>query len=94
MEDLTFYVEENGENIKCDIISMIPGDNDNETYIAFTDYKKDGNDYCVKYAKIIRSGEEYSIEEFDDDVILEELMSKMNEDIIKFVNENMENGNE
>ena len=94
MNDLTFYVEKNGEIIKCDIISMIPGENNNETYIAFTDYIENENGPSIQYAKIVKQDDNYSIEEFDDDIILEQLQDKMNEDIVKFIKENMENNYE
>ena len=91
MDDLTFYVEKNGQKIKCDIISMIPGESDNETYIAFTDYIEDENGPSIQYAKVVKYDNNYSIEEFDDEIILEQLRDKMNDDIIKFYKENMEN---
>lgn len=91
MEDLTFYVEQDGENIKCDIVSMIKGSNDNETYVAFTDYK----DHYLQYAKIIKTEEgNYLIEKFDDESIINELKNKVSDDISTFVGNNMENNYE
>jgi hypothetical protein len=94
MDDLSFFVEKDGKTIKCDIISMIPGENDNETYIAFTDYIEENNEPSIKYAKIIKKDNNYSIEDFNDELILEQLQNKMNEDIMNFIKENMENSYE
>lgn len=90
MNDLSFYVNDNnGNSIKCDIISMIPGENDNETYVAFTDYIDINNEPSIKYAKIVKYLDDYSIEEFDDENILEQLRNKMSEDIMNYIKENM-----
>ena len=95
MDDLTFYVEKDGENIKCDIVSMIKGENDNETYVAFTDYKeKDGKGY-LQYAKIVKLEDgNYSIEKFDDEQILEELKNKVNDDISTYIYDKLESAYE
>ncbi len=96
MEDeLSFYVQKNGENIKCDILALLPGDNDNETYVAFTDFieQENGNNY-MQYAKIINNGDSYSIEEFEDPEIVDKLKTIMAEKIFQSLEEKAGNSYE
>jgi len=76
--EMSFYVNKNGENIKCEILSLVPGENENETYVSFTDFidHGDGNNY-IQYAKIISNGEDYAIEEFENPEIVKELKDKI-----------------
>jgi hypothetical protein len=87
-DELSFYVEKNGENIKCDILALIPGDNDFETYVAFTDFieQENGNNY-MQYAKIVNHGDSYSIEEFEDEEIVNQLKNIMAEKIFASLEE-------
>ena len=84
-EDLSFYVIKNGEKVKCDVIAMINGENDNETYVAFVDYLE-SNNKAIQYAKIIKNNDIYSIHEFENENIVEALKEK----IFDNVKENIE----
>ena len=92
-EELSFYVDKNGMKTKCDIIAMISGENENETYVAFVDYLE-GNNNGFQYAKIIKNDDTYSIYEFEDENIVEALKEKISDNIKENVFKSLEENNE
>ena len=67
MEEMNFtIVNENGIEVKCDVLSIINDDND-KTYIIYTDYTlNENNEYNVFVSQIINEGENYKLEKVED----------------------------
>ncbi len=89
-EDITFSINKDGKIIECHVASIIPGDNDNESYILFVDPESDG----LSYGKITKNNEEYKLEEFNDENIINELAKKLFDNISNFAFEKEEINNE
>ena len=88
-EDLSFDVlDEEGNTIKCDILSVVPNEeNNNESYVVFTDYMLDENDeFIMQYGKIIDNNGEYTLEKIDDPKVIDLIKDSLKDDIVKFVN--------
>ena len=87
---LTFYVFKNGEQIECTILAHIRGEANNISYVAFND----GLDTDVQYAKIIKNGNQYMIDEFDNLGIVEQLknmiIDEINKDTFTYLENNYE----
>lgn len=80
-KELTFSINKDGQEINCIILSAIPGEYENESYVAFC-YETEKND-GIQYAKIIKNDDIYIIEEFENQIIVDELMNKIIEIINK-----------
>lgn len=92
---MSFYVDKNGKSIRCDILALLPGNNDNETYIAFTDYEeKENNDHYIQYALVIKDNDNYRIEEFEDEDIVSRLKELVADKIAKYTFDYLENNYE
>ncbi len=74
-KELSFNINKDGKEIECKILALINGENENESYIAFC-YANEVNNY-VQYAKVIKNNNEYSIEDFENEEIVNRLMSKI-----------------
>ncbi|NLA33128.1 MAG: DUF1292 domain-containing protein [Mollicutes bacterium] len=86
-ENISFTItNSNNEEVVCDIISIIPSpNNDNESYILFTDYSLDEEDnYYMQYAKIIKN-EDYYITDIETTEELEYVKDVFSQDLINFV---------
>ena len=82
---MDFYVSKDDKTIKCNIVSLIPGDNELINYIAFTDYTYlDDGSFYLQYAKLIKNDDNYIIEEFEDDAIVAKLVEKLEENLFQF----------
>ncbi len=91
-EDLTFEIEKDGLNYKCDVTMVIPNDkNDDEPYVIFTTYEMDDKgEFLEYYGKLISNGEEYSV---TTDLTKEEkkYIDELREDeIVSYVNTTIE----
>lgn len=66
MDEMSFSItKDNGEEIKCDVLSII-NDDENKTYILYTDYSlNENNEYNVYVSQMINDGEDFRIEEID-----------------------------
>ncbi len=80
-EDITFSIVKDGETINCHVVSVIPGENDNESYILFIDPNYSEG---LSYGKVIKDGDSYKLEDFDDENIVNELTQRMFDDISNF----------
>lgn len=88
-EDLSFDVlDDNGNTVKCDILSVVPNEeNKDETYVVFTDYMLDENDeFILQYGKVIENNGEYSLETINDPKIIDLIKDSLNDEIVKYVN--------
>ena len=89
-EELSFYVDKNGQSVKCDILAMLPGENEFETYVAFFDDLDHKTDNVMQYAKIISNNGTYAIQEFEDDAIVEQLKEKVIYSAKDYIDKQME----
>ena len=80
MNNLSFKVYRDGKVIRCDIVACVVDEN-NEVYIAFTDYI---NDDAIQCAKLTRKGKQFAIENFDNAYIVEKLKEKVACEILNF----------
>ena len=66
MEEMSFVITNNeGVEVKCDVLSVINDDND-KTYIIYTDYTLNNNgEYNVYVSQMINEGDSFKLEEID-----------------------------
>ena len=93
-DELSFYVEKDGESVRCDIVAMIPGEEDYETYVAFVDHLETKTDTEIQYAKIIGVGDTYRIEEFENPVIVDQLKEMVANNVKEYIDKEMGNSYE
>ena len=83
LEELEFTILNEGKEVECTILSLIPKNN-NESYMVFTDGDKDDNDNIIfKYGLLKKVEEDYELEP---GVSLEELdyiKDKFYEDLVE-----------
>jgi len=85
VDDLYFTINKDGQDVKCDIISLINGEDENETYIAFTDHTKDENNQeYLQIAKVIKNGDQYIINDDIKKEYVKNLVDKMYNSLYKF----------
>lgn len=69
-EDYSFdIVTDAGEKVTCDTLAIITpeGDNDEDTFIIYTDYTMDEDrNFNVYASKLVLNGEDFILEEIDD----------------------------
>ena len=88
-EDLSFTVtDEDGEEVTCDIISVVPNELDSEKpYVVFTDYMLDENDeFVMQYGQLIKENDEYTLVMVNDPNIIDLIKDSLNDDIVSYVN--------
>ena len=91
VDDLNFTINKDGQDVKCDIISLINGEFENETYIAFTDHTKDeSNKEFLQIAKVIKNGDEYIISDDINKEYVKKLVDKMYNSLYKFAMKGVE----
>ena len=66
MEEMSFVItNDKGVEVKCDVLSVI-NDDDNKTYIIYTDYTLNNNDeYNIYVSQMISEGDSFKLEEID-----------------------------
>ena len=92
-EDLSFNVKnEDGTEIGCDILSVIPNDeNPEQPYVIFTDYTFDANDeFKEYYGKIIEINGEYTLQNITDEKVIEKIKEGLNDEVVKYVNDQIQ----
>ena len=82
MDDLSFFINIDGKEIKCHIVSMINGENSDETYVAFIDGEIEDKNKSLQYAKIIKNNDEYIFEPFENEEMCESLSKKIIDNLI------------
>lgn len=88
-EDLSFTVkDEDGNDVICDIISVVPNENNSEEpYVVFTDYMLDeDNEFVMQYGKVINENGEYSLQSVEDPKEIDLIKDSLKDDIIQTVN--------
>ena len=90
-DELSFYVEKDGESVRCDIVAMIPGEEDYETYVAFVDHLETMKEPEIQYAKIINMGDSYRIEEFENPAIVDQLKDMVANNVKDYIDKEMDN---
>ncbi len=93
-KDLSFTVNKGGVEIICDILSVIPNEeNSNEPYVVFTDYMLDENDeFVLQYGKVVEpEPEEYILQNIEDESIISKIKEALNDDIVNYVNTEIQN---
>ncbi len=88
-EDLSFKVtDDNGEEITCDIISVVPNEIDSEKpYVVFTDYILDENDeFVMQYGQLVKENDEYTLIRVEDDKTIDLIKDALKDDIVSYVN--------
>ena len=83
-------INEDGKPIECELLSLLPNHEDEDSpYIAYTDFDT-SKGYKILCGQLIEKDGNYTINKIDDDVIIDELKSKISEDMIKLIEENKE----
>lgn len=85
MEEMTFKVlNDNGEEVECQVLFTFENEETGKNYIAFTDGEIDEEDGCTKiYANIIEYGEDgetatlRKIETDDEYDVIEDILQKL-----------------
>ena len=91
VDDLSFIINKDGQDVKCDIISLVNGETEDETYIAFTDHTKDeSNHEFLQIAKVIKNGDEYVINDDINKDYVKKLVDKMYNSLYKFAMKGVE----
>lgn len=86
-DNLSFsLINNDGEEIVCDILSVIPNEeNSNEPYVVFTDYMLDENKkFVTQYGKIVEENDEYTLKEVTDEIVIEKIKNALANDIISY----------
>jgi len=92
-EDLSFTtVNEDGIEVICDITMVIPNStNSEEPYVKYTDYTLDNNDeFIEKYGKIMNIEGDYILKTITEESIIEEIKKEENDEIVKYVNKEVQ----
>lgn len=87
-EGLKFQIiNENGQKIECELLSLLPNPEDeNSPYIAYTDFDI-SNGYRILCGQLVENNEGYTINKITDDYIIDELKTKVSDDIVKVIEE-------
>lgn len=81
MEEMSFTIPfGNSGEVKCDVLSVV-NDDENNTYLIYTDYTLNNNEYNVYVSQVIYEGEEYRLEKIDFNLIPE--LQKVYEEAVK-----------
>jgi hypothetical protein len=89
-EDLSFKVTlDNGEEIECDIVSVVPNPNNKEEpFVVFTDYLLDeNNEFVLQYGKVIKENDEYVLKTVNDESVIDLIKEQLTDEIVDNVNE-------
>ena len=87
MNEASFYIDNDGQKIKCDIVSMITHNGD--IYVAFTDYQKIDGEDIIQYGKAVLNNDDYYLVDFQEDSeIIEKLKIQIMEDVLSNLREN------
>jgi len=92
-EDLSFTLtDENGEEITCDIVSVVPNEQDEDSpYVVYTDYMLDeNNEFVLEYGKLVKDGEDFTIVKVDDPKEVELIKDGLKDDITAYVNKSVQ----
>lgn len=91
-DDLKFTVKDiTGENISCDIYSLLPK-NESDCYVVYSDNELDENNNIIfKYGLLQKTGNDYYLNGDVTDEELNHIKAEFGEDIKKFVDEMKEN---
>lgn len=87
-ENIKFQIIKDGKTIDCEIISLLPNPEDeNSPYIVYTDFDT-SNGYKLLCGQLIEDEEGYIINKITEDYIIDELKTKLNDDIVQLLEEN------
>jgi hypothetical protein len=92
-EDLSFdIVNDEGLEVTCDITAVIPNpDNSEEPYVTYTDYMLDENDnFKTSYGQIITENNETKLKVIKDTETINKIIELSNDEIVKYVNEQVQ----
>jgi len=66
MEEMNFTItNDNGLEVKCDVLSVI-NDDENKTYVLYTDYTlNDNNEYNIYASEMLSEGTDFKLEEIE-----------------------------
>ncbi len=86
-DDMNFTIlDKNGKEVFCDIISIIPNDDNTKTYVVFTDYSKDEDDNIVfLYGNLVVKDEEVELETDVNEEEVHYIKSKLGDDFCNHV---------
>lgn len=88
-EDLSFTItNDNGMEVICDIISVVPNDeNKEEPYVVFTDYMlDDNNEFVMQYGKVIEIDGEYVLKRIEDEQVVNKIKEALKDEVVDYVN--------
>ncbi len=85
----TFQViNDNGDEINCDILLSIPAIDEDGRYIVFTDYMLDENKNSIlQYGKIIEIDNEQIIQSINDDNKVRYIKKEMEKELLRIAEE-------
>ncbi len=89
-EDLSFVVKgENGEDFICDVVSVVPNDENNEEpYLVFTDYFLDeNNEFIMQYGKLVKENEEDVLIRILDQELINKIKEHCKDEVISYVSQ-------
>jgi len=92
-EDLSFTMtNKDGIEMICDILAVVPNPEDKESpYVIYTDYTLDEHDEFVNsYGKIINVEGEYVLKNITDEKIIELIKKESEDEIVKYVNQEVQ----
>jgi uncharacterized protein YrzB (UPF0473 family) len=86
-DDMNFTIlDNNGKEVFCDIISLIPNEDNTKTYVVFTDYSKDEDDNIVfMYGNLVIDGEDINLERNVSEDEVTYIKSKLGDDFCNHV---------
>ena len=89
MDNMKFnIIGEDGKEIPCEIISLLPNEEDpTSPYIIYTDFKTDRG-YKLLCGQLIEENDSYTINKIEDDNIIEQLKDTLTDDMLKIIEDN------
>ena len=75
IEDYTFTItNEQGMEVKCDVISVVKDNDTNQTYVVYTDYLlTKNNKFRILVSELVKQGDDYILMEIKDEAKKEEI---------------------
>ena len=91
-EDLSFTLKnKDGLDVICDIVSVVPDEETEETYVVFTDYLLDeNNEFIMQYGKLVKIDDEYVLKVIDDENVIKMIKEKLQDEIVDYVNKSVQ----
>lgn len=75
MDDYSFtIINEQGMEVKCDVISVVSDNETNQVYILYTDYLlTKSNKFRILVSELVQEGEDFTLKDINDPHKLEEI---------------------